>query len=329
MGETSTTARPSKWHRVWPGLVPFALPVIYYAIIGSSVLYLLPLDQEWPTLDVGNFKHEGFEVISNDMQGRFLFGTATALTRFVSLAAIIIALCILYCELGSWKRLAVAFIGAALVGMSLGYLFATRDPLVLRMVYAPLQVAENVGATSRGTLEKIRNVLMTSMCLGGIAIIVLMVAASAIAIRAGPGELTAERLRQRMFHFQLIISVAAVLLVLIVLSEKLLLAWLQGLMTSEAAKPFAVLANGYATHAGVSATVLIACASLPAIVSLNADMRNAASAATKNGLSSEREWLRKNQLEFATASGFVAALTTAAPMLTSPVVDILRTLLGS
>jgi hypothetical protein len=68
MGETSTAARPSKWHRlrskwyrVWPGLVPFALPVIYYAIIGSSVFYLLPLDQEWPALDVGNFKHEGFE----------------------------------------------------------------------------------------------------------------------------------------------------------------------------------------------------------------------------------------------------------------------------
>jgi hypothetical protein len=336
MGETSSTARPSnwhrlwsKWHRVWPGLVPFAHPVIYYAIIGSSVHYLLPLDQTWPHLEVENFKHEGLDLISNDMHGRFLFGSATALARFVSLAAIIIALRILFRELGSWKKLTFAFVGAALVGMSLGYAFATQDPSVLRIVYAPLQVAENAGVTSRGTLEKVIAILMTSMCLGGVAITVLTVAASAIAIRAGPGELTVDRLRQRMFHFQLIISVAAVLLIFIVLSQKLLLAWLQGLMTSEAAKPFAVLANGYAGHAGVSATIVIACASLPAIVSLNADMRSAAAAATKNGLSTEREWLRKNQLEFATAAGFLAATTTAAPMLTSPIVDILRTLLGS
>src|SRR5262245_40788704 len=336
MGETSSISRPSNWHRLWsnwhrmwPGLVPFALPVIYYAIVGSSVLYLLPLDQKWPSLEAENFKHEGFDVISNDMQGRFLLGTATALTRFVSFAAIIIAARILLRELGTWKRLAFAFVGAALVGMSLGYVFATQDSLVLRMVYAPLQVAENAGATSRGTVEKVSTVLTTRMCLGGVAIVILMVAASAIAIRAGPGELTVERLRRRMFHFQLIVSVAAVLLVLIVLSQKLPLGWLQGLMTSEAAKPFAVLANGYASHAGVSATIVIACASLPAIISLNADMRTAAAAAAKNGPSSEREWLLKNQLEFATTSGFLAAISTAAPVLTSPIVDILRTLLGS
>jgi hypothetical protein len=32
---------------------------------------------------------------------------------------------------------------SALVGVSLGYLFATQDSLVLHIVYAPLQVAEN------------------------------------------------------------------------------------------------------------------------------------------------------------------------------------------
>jgi hypothetical protein len=336
MGETWTTARPSNWHRLWtkrcrlwPALVPFALPVIYYAIIVSSVFYLLPPDQDWPRLEVENFKQEGFDVISNDVQGRFLVGTATALTRFVSLAAIIIALRILFFELGGWKGLVFAVLGAVLVGMSLGYFFATQDSSVLHMVYAPLQVAENAGVTSRGTLEKVITMLVTSMCLGGVAITVLMVAASAIAIRAGPGELTAERLRQRMFHLQLIISVAAVLLVLIVLSQKLLLAWLQGLLTSEAAKPFAVLANGYATHAGVSATMVIACVTLPAIVSLKADMKSAAASISKNGPSSERDWLQKNQLEFATASGLMAVLTTAAPMLTSPIVDMLGTLLRS
>jgi hypothetical protein len=74
MGETSTTPclsnwyrRWSKWHRIWPGLVPFTLPVIYYAIVGSSVLYLLPLDQKCPSLEADNFKHEGFDVISNDI----------------------------------------------------------------------------------------------------------------------------------------------------------------------------------------------------------------------------------------------------------------------
>jgi hypothetical protein len=336
MGETCTTAPPSNWHRLWtkrhrlwPALVPFALPVIYYVIIVSSVLYLLPPDQEWPRLEIENFKRQAFDVISNDVQGRFLVGTATALSRFVSLAAIIIGLRILFRELGGWKGLVFAFLGALFIGMSLGYFFATQDPQVLRMVYAPLQVAENAGVTSRGTLDKVIKMLMASMCLGGVAITVLMIAASAIAIRAGPHELTVERLRQRMFHLQLIFSVAAVLLVLIVLSQKLLLAWLQGLLTSEAAKSFAVLAKGYATHAGVSATMVIACATLPAIVCLKADIKSAAAAVTQNGSSNGRDWLQKNQLEFATASGFVAALTTAAPMLTSPIVDILGTLLGS
>jgi hypothetical protein len=62
--------------------------------------------------------------------------------------------------------------------------------------------------TSRVTLDKVIVMLMTSMCLGGVAIIVLMAALSAIAIRTSPGELTVERLRQRMFHLQLTTSVA-------------------------------------------------------------------------------------------------------------------------
>jgi hypothetical protein len=85
-------------------------------------------------------------------------------------------------------------------------------------------------------------------------------------------------------------------------------------------------AKGYATHAGVSATMVIACVTLPAIVSLKADMKSAAASISKNGPSSERDWLQKNQLEFATASGLMAVLTTAAPMLTSPIVDMLGTL---
>jgi hypothetical protein len=53
---------------MWPGLLSFALPVIYYGAIVSSVFYLLPLDQEWPPLQVENFKHEGFDIIANDIQ---------------------------------------------------------------------------------------------------------------------------------------------------------------------------------------------------------------------------------------------------------------------
>jgi hypothetical protein len=156
-----------------------------------------------------------------------------------------------------------------------------------------------------------------------------MAAASAIAIRARPEEGTVERLRQRMVDLQLITLAAAALLVLIVISQKILLAWPQGLLRPGPAEQFAVLANGYTTHSGVSATVLVACIVLPAILSLKDDIKLAAAVATNDGPTRERDWIQKNQLDFAPASVVTTALATAAPMLSGPIIDIVATVLQS
>jgi hypothetical protein len=328
MVQRLTTARGWSWHRLWPGLLPFALPIIYFGIITqSSVFYLLPLDQAWPAVKPEDFKLDSFDRFAHDAGGRLLHGTVTALTLVVSLATIVLALSTLSRKCGLWMALVVPVV--ALFGVGIGNWIATQDPLLAKVVYTPLQVAENAGVIFRGTLEKLKRLHITSMSLSGIAYISLMAAASAIAMRARPEERTVECLRQRMVDLQLITLAAAALLVLTVIGQRILLAWPQGLLQPDIAKQFALLANGFTTHSGVSATVLIACIVLPSILSLKDDIKLAAAAATNDGRMRERDWLKKNQLEFAPASVVTTALATAAPMLTGPLVDIVAAALRS
>lgn len=105
MAQRSRTARAWSWHRLWPGLLPFALPIIYFGIITqSSVFYLLPLDQAWPAVKPEDFKLDGFDRFAHDAGARLLYGTVTALTLVVSLGAIVLALTTLLPRCGVCER---------------------------------------------------------------------------------------------------------------------------------------------------------------------------------------------------------------------------------
>ncbi len=315
------------WHRLWPGLLPFALPSVFYILTLSSSLSLLPPDQPWPAVAAEDFKPAGFARSAHDVEGRFLYGTVTTLTRAVSVGAIGLTLVVLLRRCGVLRGLVFPFIGASLAGMLIGWAIATEDAPLLHVVYAPLQAAEDAGVTMRGTAAKLEAMLFWSMWLGGIAIILFMLASSVLAIRARPEQRSVELLRQRMSDLQLITLSVAALWVVIVTSHKLLLAWPQGLLIDEIAKPFGALANGYAVSTGVTGTLLIACATAPVILSLKADVKSAAAEAGAAGPTAERDWLRTNQLELAPASVLTTILSTAAPMLTSPLIDVAGSLL--
>jgi hypothetical protein len=130
----------------------------------SSVFYLLPLEA-WPAVKPEDFKLDSFDRFAHDAAGRLLYGTVTALTLVVSLAAIVLALGALFRKCGLWMALVVPVV--ALFGVGFGYGIATQDILLANVAYMPLQVAENAGVTFRGTLEKLKLMHITSMCLSG------------------------------------------------------------------------------------------------------------------------------------------------------------------
>ena len=95
----------------------------------------------------------------------------------------------------------------------------------------------------------------------------------------------------------------------------------------DVAKSFGALAGALVNHWGAIATGLLLCAGLPALVSVQADIEEAATAATKDKKANDQNWRRNNHLEFEPTSVLAAVIAAAAPLLAGPTVDILGVLL--
>jgi hypothetical protein len=160
----------------------------------------------------------------------------------------------------------------------------------------------------------------------------LLAGFGAVAVRARPRDLNdsgamARALRLRLHYMTLLTLVGAAILVLLVAANKVVLAWPQGMMVPDAAKAYGALASAVANYWGGIGSGILVCALLPALLSIKADIAQAA-VAGRPDYAAQETWRKANALEFAPSSVLTAALTTAAPLFAGPVIDITKVMLG-
>jgi hypothetical protein len=328
MDMTPEEARRWNWHRIWPALVTFALPVVFLLLIMErTVHYLVPADREiWPGLDPNVFLLDAFKRFAHDVEGRLLFGTASAFIRLDSFGCCALALWLLVRKFG-WRAGAGIFVGSTTFGIAIGYWLTSENIIFFNFLYTPIQLAQNAGVVLPGTIDRLKCTIMLNMIVGIGACGALLAAFSAVAVRAELRELTAACLQRRMEELQLLFLSASILLVILIVVSKIELAWPRVLMSSkdDMAKSYGALAGALASHWAASATGVLVCAGLPAFCSVQADIGLAAEAATHERADGH-DWRQKNHLEFGPMS-VLASIAAAAPLLTGPAIDLLGKLL--
>ena len=328
MDMTPGEARRRNWHRIWPALVTFSMPVAFLLLVmEKTVHYLVPADREiWPGLDANVFLLDAFKRFAHDVEGRLLFGTASAFIRLASFACCVLALWLLVRKFG-WRAGAGIFVGSTTFGIAIGYWLTSENIIFFNFLYTPIQLAQNAGVVLPGTIDRLKCTIMFNMIVGIGACGALLAAFSAVAVRAELRELTAACLQRRMEELQLLFLSASILLVILIVVSKIELAWPRVLMSSkdDMAKSYGALAGALASHWAASATGVLVCAGLPAFCSVQADIRLAAEAATHERANGH-DWRQRNHLEFAPMS-VLASIAAAAPLLTGPAIDLLGKLL--
>jgi hypothetical protein len=322
------------WRCMWPAAVPFVLPFVFFFIVEATVHYLMPHEhRKGPELKAYDFLSGAFERFAHDVEGRLLFGTSTGFIRVVAMAGIFLALYVLVRTFG-YLIGTVILIASTFIGASFGYGITSENIVLISFVYTPLELAQSTGVVFPGTIDRLKSTVTLSMVIGIGACGALFAGCSAVAVRAAqPKDLTTERLRktterlqERMRYLKFLVLCAAILLVLLIVSTKVLVAWPRGLMNYDEAKSFGALTGALVNHWGAIATGLLLCAGVPALLSVQTDIKRAEEAATKDKETNEN-WRRKNHLEFELMSVLAAVIAAAAPLLTGPTVDVLGVLL--
>jgi hypothetical protein len=328
MGKTAAGTRAWDWHRIWPALVTFVMPLLFLSLImETTVHYVMPADRQiWPELDPDIFLPDPFARFTHDVAGRLLIGTASAFIQLASGACLLLALVLLVRKFGSWAG-ATIFVGSTVFGIAIGYWLTSQNIDFSDFLYTPIQLAQDADVVLPGTIERLKWMIMVNNIVGIGACGALNAAFSSVAVRAQPEELTAAHLQQRKNELELLFISASILLVLLIVVSKAELAWPRVLMATGKAESFGALAGALAGHWAASATGVLVCTGIPAVWSVRADIDSAAKAATEGTQTNNHDWRQKNHLEFGPMS-VLASITAIAPLLTPAVIDVLENLLS-
>jgi hypothetical protein len=127
----------------------------------------------------------------------------------------------------------VILVASTFIGMGVGYGITNENIVLISFVYTPLELAQSAGVVFPGTIDRLKYTVTNSMVIGIGACGALFAGCSAVAVRAAqPKDLTTERLREtterlqeRMRYLKFLVLCAAILLVLLIVSTKVLVAW--------------------------------------------------------------------------------------------------------
>jgi len=266
-------------------------------------------------------------VTSNDLSGRYLFSIASALLRLMSIIAVAFAFLIIAHRTAPHKAILVICLALAVgIFVTLTYRPApidARDILVFPIMEAVVLAKAQSPFLSGVPKDVVDNIVRWDLRFGVISTGVVLAGFASIAKPAQPGELTARRLKERLFDLQRFTVVMAIIPILTVLITKSMIGWQMGFLCDSSRHALAPLGAAVGNYWGAISTGVILAALLPAYFAWREDVERFSSREMHEKSERERrEFLSGEGLEFAPATSIPTLITVAAPAAAGPFLDL-------
>jgi hypothetical protein len=167
--------------------------------------------------------------------------------------------------------------------------------------------------------------------IGGFSLGLMSYAISLISIRPLASDLNVQDLRRRLWALRWAIVLASALLIITVVNVKVLLDWPLSLLENKQATALRTLASSMVFDVALGSTLVIVCFFLPSTVSYYLDVLQYRASHTTLAVAEGRrtDTADDEGLSFAPVASLASGLALLAPLLTSPVIDLLKRLFGS
>ncbi len=331
------------------GYLPSALIVVgalgvYYVLFQWLVD---PLNPAGPLPEVGNvFLWESnpparpSAILAADLNARYTFAVPSVLMTLSFIAALIVAFGLVLPQFG---RVAVALGVLSLpVGAAIGWFEQYANPL--RSIVADCSAQTAVASCpldqavlrapsglvfSADTLAQVRFLVGLNSMLSVAAIMLIGICCIFIARTVPASQLDTRYLTRRRAGLDAMLTVVGPILVFSVATTHGFYHFSSALMQSSDAKAYSLLASAGTTYWGAVYTTVLLVIAVPAAVSVALDGKRAATAALPDGSFNERlEWRKQEGIELSIRDRIRLALAGFAPVLTAPLLDVLRNSFG-
>jgi hypothetical protein len=175
-------------------------------------------------------------------------------------------------------------------------------------------------APKDGTRQFVTWLIMTNLWLASVPVGMLCLSLCAASIRPTDESLDLDGLRDRRLVIRWALALAATLFVLSIIGMKVSVDWPLDLLERSQAEALKPIANGLVLYAGANNTLIMIVMFAPALIAYVLDVRR------YQALRSGADQTAKvdDGLSFTTASTVVGAITMIAPLLTGPLMDLVK-----
>ncbi len=280
------------------------------------------------------------EALAADLNARYAFAIPSVLMALVFVAVLIVAFGQVLPQFG-WPAMALG-VAALPLGAAIGYVEQYANPLRAAVAdclpaslddSCPLDqaVARNPGGWSfdAGVLDQIRFLVSVNSAVSVAGIALIGICAIFIARTVPTSALDPDYLKRRRAGLDTMLVVVGLLLVFSVATTHGFYNFSSALMWPETAGSFRLLASAGTTYWGAAYTTVLIVLAAPAIASVARDARRAARAALPDASFAQRQaWCHDQGIEIALRERLRLATAALAPVLTAPVLDLLRSVAG-
>lgn len=172
-----------------------------------------------------------------------------------------------------------------------------------------------------------KSLVWTNTFVGLVPVGMVLLAFAGLAIRAPENELNRQKLKWRQKALKGLIVVSSVILVIATFASKVLLDWPLKLVTEAQAKALQPLASSLTSHLGITGTIALFAAALPAILAWQEDVERFRQVPVGNGGGAGAA--EPDGLDFATSETITSVIAILAPAVASPLFTNLQAALGS
>jgi hypothetical protein len=235
-----------------------------------------------------------------------------------------------------WAGLLSAILVYGLAAYALIYLASQQGPfdfelsLVVRDLLdrADKQDPWELLKLGEGTGQTVMSIWKFQLFLGALPLGMLSLAVGLCSIRPPEPNLTIEGLKRRLWTVRWALALTSAMLIITVVNVRVLLDWPLGLVEKSLAGVLAPLMNMMVFDVAGGSTLIMLCLFLPAIIAYVLDVNTYRASRVSETLKVTKD----DGLSLAPLSSLASGLAIFAPLLTSPVIELVKTvfhLLGS